>query len=414
MAHGVETYTPVDTALARTLSSVRVRREAEAVDPRLAYGRVSAKDVLAPRDVPDYPTAHWDGYAVISEDLAGAGEENPVRLRVRGAAGPGSRPAASIESGEAYQVATGAGLPSGADTVVAKESVVAHEGEIVVKEPSPLGDHVYAVGEDLKKGETILAKGQVIRAQDAGALIGSGFLKVKVWKRPRVSVVATGSELVELGTPKKGKVVNSHSPVFLRLCEALGCTPVDLGIAKDDRGVLSKQLRQALARSDLVLTLGGTSAGERDYVTDAIEGLRPEVLVHGVKMDRGRVAGVAVVSGKPIVMMPGPIQGAMNAFLLLSVPLIEVLSGTEGRRSEILCTFRGEWQARRRYSDFRKVVYVRLERGTEVTASPLLAETESMKILTSADGCVVVPENVTRIGAGEKVAVRLVPGFSFA
>ena len=386
---------------------------AESVTPWLAFRRVLAEDVLAPRNVPEYPTAHWDGYAVRSEDVAGAGDATPVPLKVMGAVGPGSRAKAAIARGEAYQVATGAGLPSGADSVVPKESVEVREGRAMVKEPSQPGSHVYAVGEDLKKGEAIAKAGQVVRAQDVGELISTGHRRVRVWRRPKVSVLATGSELVE-GRPKKGKVVNSHSPVFQRLCEAFGCAPVDLGIAKDDSAEISRKLRRGLAGSDLVLTLGGTSVGEKDYIAAAVRAMRPDLLVHRVKMDRGRVAGIAVVRGKPLVMMPGPIQGAMNAFLLFAVPLIDVLSGTEERQSEILCTFRGEWRARRRYSDFRKVVYVRLERGTEMTASPLLAETESMKVLAEADGCVVVPENVTRIDSGERVAVRLIPGFSFA
>ena len=414
MSPSEDAYTLVDTALAQALAKLRVHRVAESVTPWLAFRRVLAEDVLAPRNVPEYPTAHWDGYAVRSEDVAGAGDATPVPLKVMGAVGPGSRAKAAIARGEAYQVATGAGLPSGADSVVPKESVEVREGRAMVKEPSQPGSHVYAVGEDLKKGEAIAKAGQVVRAQDVGELISTGHRRVRVWRRPKVSVLATGSELVEEGRPKKGKVVNSHSPVFQRLCEAFGCAPVDLGIAKDDSAEISRKLRRGLAGSDLVLTLGGTSVGEKDYIAAAVRAMRPDLLVHGVKMDRGRVAGIAVVRGKPLVKMPGPIQGAMNAFLLFAVPLIDVLSGTEERQSEILCTFRGEWRARRRYSDFRKVVYVRLERGTEMTASPLLAETESMKVLAEADGCVVVPENVTRIDSGERVAVRLIPGFSFA
>ena len=413
MASAVESYTPVDTALAQALARIRVRRLADTVDPRLAFARVSAENVVASRNVPEYPTSHWDGYAVISGDLAGA-RDSPVSLKVVGASGPGARSRNAIARGESYRVATGAGLPPGADSVVPKESVELRGDRILVKEPSIPGNHVYATGEDLREGETIVPKGRVIRAQDVGELISIGRRKIRVWKKPKVSVLATGSELVSAGRPRRRGVVNSHGPVFLRLCEAFGCTPVDMGIAKDDRAEISRRLKQGLAKSDLILTLGGTSVGERDYVSTSIRAMRPEVLVHRLKMDRGRVAGIAVVRGKAIVMMPGPIQGAMNAFLLLGVPVIEALSGTEERQSEMLCTFRGGWEARSRYADFRKVVYVRLERGTEMTASPLLAETESMKLLVEADGCIVVPENVTRIEPGEKVAVRLVPGFSYA
>jgi molybdopterin molybdotransferase len=409
----VEAYTKVDFALAQVLAAIRNRKVAETLPPWLAFGRVSAEDVLAASDIPEYPTAHWDGYAAISADLEGAGEGKLVSLRVVGAASPGERPRISISHGTAFQVATGAGLPSSADTVVPRESVEVKGGHIVVKERSPPGNHIYRAGEDLRKGAAIVQKGRALRAQDVGLLIATGNRKVKVWSRPMVSVLATGSELAAASRPERGKVVNSHSPVFLNLCERLGCEPVDEGIVKDDRTALSKKLRAALARSDLLLTLGGTSAGERDYVTAAITGLRPQVLVHGIKMDRGRVAGISVVKGKPIVMMPGPIQGAVNAFLLLALPVIEVLSGTRGKESELLCSFGGTWEARRKYADFRKVVYVRLSGGPRPTAEPLLAETESMKMLSDADGYIVVPESVTRMEDGVMVPVKMLPGFSF-
>ena len=206
--------------------------------------------------------------------------------------------------------------------------------------------------------------------------------------------------------------MNSHTPLFLRLLERLGCTPVDLGIAKDSKKEISTRLRRGLRESDFVLTLGGTSAGEHDYVAEAVRSLRPSVLVHGIKMDRGRVAGVAVVEGKPVLIMPGPIQGAMNAFILLGLPVIEVLAGSKVAAPAVTCSLTAPWEARSKYADFRKVVYVKTG-GAFETARPLGAETESMRVLTDADGYVVVPESVTRIDAGERVAVRLLPGLSF-
>jgi molybdopterin molybdotransferase len=414
MAPRVEMYTLLDSALSQTLAKIRIRGGVEAIPASHAFGRVSAEEIRAPHNVPPYPVSHWDGHAVISIDLEGASDSSPVSLKVVGIAGPGDHPKLALRRGEAFQVATGAGLPSGADSVVPKEVAEVQADRILVKEPSPVGNHVYAAGEDLMKGEVILRKGQVVRVQDVGQLLATGFRRVTVRKKPKVAVLATGSELTDAQRPEKGKVVNSHSPIFLQLCEGLGCVPVDMGIARDERTQLATKLRGALAKSDLVLTLGGTSVGERDHVAAALEAMAPDLLIHGTKMDRGRVAGVGVVGGKPVVMMPGPIQGAMNAFVLLGIPIIEVLSGTKGRISEFRCAFRGAWQARSRFADFRKVVYVKLEGGPEAAAVPLRAETESMKILTEADGYVVVPENVTRIEDGEKVMVRLLPGFSYA
>lgn len=414
MSPAVEQYTPVDTALTQVLARVRPDRSAESLPSQLAYGRASAENVLAPADVPAHPTSHWDGYAVISADLSEASDSAPVSLKLTGSARPGASRRLAIGRGETVQVATGALLPSGADSVVPIESVETSGGRITVRRPSDAGSHVYKAGEDVKRGEAVLRKGQTIRAQDAGLLVALGIRKTKVWRKRRVSLIATGSELTDAARPRAGKVVNSHTPLFMRLVEELGCTAVDMGIVRDSAGDVSRRTKAALAKSDLVLTLGGTSAGKHDYVASSVASLHPDLLIHGIKMDRGRVSGAAVVRGKPILLMPGPIQGAMNAFLLLGIPIIEVLSGTTSKVTEIPCTFSEGWDARRRYSDFRKVVYVKLEGGPQLTAKPLEAETESMKLLAEADGYAVIPENVTRIDPGGRVMVRLLPGFSYA
>jgi len=414
LTHPIEQYTLVDTALAQVMAKIRINRKAELVPPWLAYGRVSATDVVALSNVPRFPTSHWDGYAVISEDLDSASDSNPVTLNVVGSAEPGRRPKRGISHGEAVQVVTGAPLPSGADSVVPVESVQRSAGLIIVREPSSPGSHIYGAGEDTRKGDVLIRKGQTIRAQDVGLLISVGFKRTRVWHRPKVSVIATGSELMDIRRPKVGRVANSHSHVFLRLLEETGCVPIDAGIVGDEMSEISRGIRRALAVSDFILTLGGTSAGKHDHVAAAVAELGPDVIFHGIKMDRGRVTGISMVKGRPILMMPGPIQGAMNAFLLLGLPIIEVLSGTGARGTEIPSAFTRSWEARTRYADFRKVVYVKIEGGPQTGATPLEGETESMKILANADGYVIVPENIIRIEAGERAMVKLLPGFSFA
>lgn len=413
MAPSVDHYAPVDAALAQVLDKIRVDRRAEFVPSTAAFGRVSAEDVLATYGVPRSSTSHWDGYAVMSGDVAAASGSTPVSLKVVGFAGPSARSKFAITRGETVQVATGASMPMGSDAVVPVESAEREGDHIVLRRPEEAGSHVYAAGGDVRKGDAVLRKGQAVRTQDIGLLLALGFRRVRVWERPRVSVIATGSELTGAHRPSAGKVVNSHSPVFLKLCESLGCVPVDLGIARDDMTVITRRLRRALSKSDFVLTLGGTSVGEHDYIMEAINGFGPDALAHGVKMDRGRVTGVAVVGGKPVLMMPGPIQGAMNAFLLLGLPIIEVLSGAKRRDPELECVLGEAWEARARYADFCKVVYVKLAGGRGNVAEPLGAETESMKILADADGYIVVPENVTRIDAGGRVIVKLLLGFSY-
>jgi molybdopterin molybdotransferase len=353
-----------------------------------------------------------DGYAVLTSDLPKSTISSPALLKVIGALGPGKSSSYRLSHGQTIQVATGAMLPPGADAVIPTEAVTVKGRSIVIGVSLDPGSHVFPAGGDVRRGESILKKGHAIRAQDVGLLVALGFSKVRVWPKPRVSIIATGTELTSAKNPRAGKVPDSHSPVFLRLCQALGCVAVELGVVGDDPKELAKMLRKALGMSDLVLTLGGTSAGTHDLVVGVVSELGPEKMFHGIGMDRGRVAGIASVKGKPILMMPGPIQGAMNAFALMGIPLIEALGGRTKSEFEIHSSLGKAWESRKRFSGFRKVIYVKLVGGDKTVAEPLLAETESIKVLADADGYVVVPENIERLDRGEQVKVKLLPGFS--
>lgn len=412
MANPVKEYASVDDALANVRAKIRVERGSETIPTRKAYGRVSSEDVESPVDVPALAASHWDGFAVAAGDLEGATDSKPAALKVIGASKPGAPSTRKVRRGEAVRVATGAVMPAGADAVIPVEAARMEGLRLLVTSAPETGSHVYRAGEDVRKGERVLAKGAAIRAQDVGMLLALGLPRVKAWKKPRVSVLATGSELTDADRPKPGKVLNSHAPIILRLCEVLGCVPVDLGIAPDEPKAIAESLRRAIAGSDFVITLGGTSAGRRDLVVQVVSSLGPELVIHGIALDRGRVAGVAVVKGKPVLMLPGPVQGAMSAFVLLGLPIVSLLTGRTESGFDVSCRLGRDWSARKNYSHFRKVVYVKLRPGDDPVAEPLSAETESVKILADADGYVVVPEGVTRMPRGGRVRVRLLPGFS--
>lgn len=412
MASSMENYEGVEKVVKEVRARLRSKREIQAVRPKLAYGRIASEDVLSPLDIPAQATSHMDGFAVSADDLRAAGKDTPAQLKVVGELGSGSKTGLKIGHGEAARVATGAPLPEGADTVVPVEQATEKGRQVSVGYAPEKGSWVYGRGTDLHKGEVVLRKGRKIRAQDVGMQLSLGMVRTWVYARPKVAVLATGSELTDEPS-KKGKVRNSHSPMFLRLLRVVGCRPVDAGIAKDTPRQVSRKLKRALGRSDMVITLGGTSAGKHDVVGEVVSRLHPDLFYHGIRMDRGRVAGIAVVKGKPVLMAPGPIQGAMNAFLLLGVPTIDTLSGRMGGFPSASARMSVEWKARERFSGFTKVIYVRLKGERMDVAEPLAGETESMSILTRADGFVVVPEKVTKIQAGENVEVRLLPGFSF-
>lgn len=414
MVRPVKDYSGVDEALAGVKARIRASPVAEFLGTVASFGRISAADVRAPRDLPPFATSHMDGFAVRSEDLKGTSKSRPAKLDIIGQSGLGEAEPKELGRGDAIRVATGSRIPNGADTIVQAELAEIRGSKLLVGTMHDSGAYIYGKGQDVKRGEVVLVRGRPIRSQDIGLLLGLGILKVKVWRRPRVAVLATGSELTDAARPTKGKTRDSHSPVFLQLVKAQGCQPVSLGIAEDEPEAVSAKLRKGLKQSDFVLTLGGTSVGGYDVVGDSVSRLNPDVFFHGIRMDRGRVTGIAVVNGRPVLMMPGPIQGAMNAFLLFGVPLIRHLGGRTGPELTLRSRLSDDWKARRGFVNFQKVVHVRLRVGEGLAADPLSGATESMRVLRDADGYFVVPEGVASLKAGSSVDVNLLPGFSSA
>jgi molybdopterin molybdotransferase len=407
----LESYTGVQEALSKVLAKVKPLGRHERVQTTSAMGRVAASDVSARHDSPEFSISHMDGFAVMASDLPS--EKGRVRLKVVGESKPESIERLRIGHGEAVRVSTGSRIPDGADAVIPVEDTKEAAGGIVIGSKITPGAFVYKAGTDFRKDDVLLRKNSRIRPQDVGLLLTLGLYNIEAVRIPTVAILATGTELYNLGENVPGKSLNTHGPLFSDMIRAAACFPIDMGVVPDDMEVLSKGISDALNKADLVLTLGGTSVGRRDLVPEVVKGLSPEVFYHGLRMDRGRVAGVAVIGGKPLVMLPGPVQGAMNAYFLLGIPIIDKLRGGGKSIMMVRAKMSKPWKARRKFQSFTKVVYVRLDKKG-LNAEPLTGETESIAILTKASGFVVVPEKVTGLSRGDSVDVNLVPGFSYA
>jgi len=413
----IEDYVPLGQVqdFIKGLTEGRARKET--VGMRDAYGRVAAEDINSPSNVPDRPRSHMDGYALLASDLRGASSRSPRVLLLR-KSGRTSKEAGPIRSGETMRVATGEYLPSGADTVAPIEETGRVGRKVVFKVEHRRGDYCYATGSDIGKGYPVIVAGSTIRAQDIGLLVFLGVGSLQVYSRPKVALVATGSELTsELEVNDPSKVRESHIPIFESLIRENGGEPVIIGVVPDDVDRIASALERGLRTSEMVFTLGGTSLGERDLVEEALRRVdRRSRVIHGIRMDRGRVSGAASVEGRPVLMLPGPVQAAMNAFVLLGIPAIWWLSGRKGGSGPgVVARLKKDWEARKRFARFTKVVYVRLVKGKAgFEAYPVLKDTESMSVLTDSNGYVIVPERTTNLRAGTQVSVSLLPGFSYA
>jgi molybdopterin molybdotransferase len=358
-----------------------------------------------------------DGFAVLSSDLSDASPSSPVKLRKVGGPALGDAPKRPLKSGEAHSVLTGGFIPAGADAVVQVETVKADADSVTFSNPVEKGEFVYSRGRDVKKGEKVLEAGRVLRGTDL-VLIGSLHIdKVPVYVRPRVALLPTGDELSErIADTEPGKVAETHTFLLTRLILGAGAIPVRLPIARDDAGEIKRSIRVALRAADIVLTVAGSSVSETDVTEDAINGAgTPGVLVHGMKVTRGRVMGFGVANGKAVIILPGPIQGALNAFVVMAYPLIRAHLGRgfEAPQS-VPAVLAGDWDAGKRFRSFTKVVYVRTSTdGPAVTAQPSYGETEKVTFLTQNDGYVLVGEDTVVLKKGDPVRVHLLPGLSY-
>ena len=422
MVFKTDSYLSVDYAFTKLCQNIQPYLKTALVPVFESKGCVLREDVISNSNIPPYSSSHMDGFALRSEDTIHASESNPITLKIsNGKSILGIPPSDVLKSGESYRIQTGGYLPNSTDAVVPIEQVkIVGYDSIEILSPTKEGSFVYPAGSDIKKGEKVLSKGQVLRAQQMALLAFLNISMVPIFKKPIIAIIPTGTELTDdVEANKKGetqKIVNTNGPILSCIIEETGGTTLNFAVTPDKMDILKKNIEIALKKSDMVITLGGSSVGEHDIVETTINSFgTPGVLVHGIKLDRGRVSGLGVINGKPIFILPGPIQGALNAFIVFVRPLVRMFSGLSQKSDvKIIATITENWQARKKFFDFTKILYVSVSRIEDrFLAKPVIGETQSMTLLTKSNGYIIIPEEVTTINAGEKAEVNLLPGFSY-
>ncbi|MFN3804014.1 MAG: gephyrin-like molybdotransferase Glp [Pyrobaculum sp.] len=405
---GFKTLTPIPEAQRLVLEAVRhVPPEGEIPTPE-AVGSYASRDVVAPTDVPPFDRAAFDGYAVRSEDTLGASRTNPVMLKVVGKSPPGLEYRDVLNPGEAVEIATGAPLPEGADAVVPYEEASRVGGHVEVYKAVPKYYYVSRRGEDVARGEVVIRRGRQIKPWDVGVLASLGLKTIHIY-RLKAALISTGGELIELeeAPPPPGKIVNSTRHVISALLRGLGVEVGYMGIVPDDAEAIYGKVKEALSKCDLVVTTGGVSVGEPDYVISAISRMRPEVLIHGIAARPGRPNSAAVINGKPVVMLSGFPVAAVVGFEVFVKPVVLKMVGG---REEPMPTARAVL-TRRVATPINVRSYVRVyvyRRGDRLYAEPLAVTGSGvLSTLTRGNGLLVVPENREGYDEGEEVEVFL-------
>ncbi|HQE94006.1 MAG TPA: molybdopterin molybdotransferase MoeA [Anaerolineae bacterium] len=390
--------------------------EAERAPVLETLGRVLAEDVIAPEDIPPHANTAMDGYAVQAADLAGAGPESPKRLRVIENLAAGYVASERVTPGTAIRIMTGAPMPEGADAVIPFEETH-QEGEWVdCFAAMRVGENVRQAGEDVRAGECTLARGMRLRPQEIGMLAALGYGEVPVIRRPRVAILATGDELVDIGAPLlPGKIRNANSYSNAAQVLQYGGVPLILGIARDTVEDLTAKIRAGLAQgADLLITSGGVSVGDFDVVKKvlAAEG---EISFWRVRMKPGKPLACGHITAEvdgaprtvPLLGMPGNPVSTMVSFELFARPAILTMLGVQDVRKPTFEAILDEGLACK--DERRHYLRVNITRRADGLHAALTGEQGSgiLSSMVRANGLAIIPEDWDHAPAGARVQVLL-------
>ncbi len=381
-------------------------RRQEEVDVRQAAGRVLASALIATDDMPAFPRAMMDGYAVRSSNLAAASGTNPVILPVSGQIFPGVQgDAGSLRPGTVLRIMTGAPMPSGADAVVPVEHTgtptqVAGPRHDFVEFTRPIepGKNVGPIGEDFRQGDELLKSNRRLRPQDVGLLSSAGVARVPVYARCCVAIVVTGDELLPAGSQPHGhQICDSNGPMLEALVQRDGGQIVQYLQVPDDPEAILKALQSP---ADLVIVSGGTSAGREDFAPDLVR-QHGRLDIHGVAMRPGNPVGLGTLEGRIITLLPGNPVACLCTYEFFAGRLIRRTSGL------------GDWAYQVRILPLAEPMETPLGRTDYIRVRVLgkqvhpIARSGASRLssTTLADGFVIVPETVASIPAGDHVHV---------
>jgi molybdopterin molybdotransferase len=370
-----------------------------------ALGRVISEEICSPRDIPGFANSAMDGYAVCAADIASASESNPVRLRVLETVAAGMMPTCQVRTGEAARTMTGAPIAEGADAIVPVERTRGTEAAVEILASAEKGAFVRPRGEDLRRGDHVIATGKALSAADIGMLASLNRAIIDIYRRPRVAIVATGDELVDIDqVPTGAQVVNSSAYALAAAISEAGAEPVILKVARDRAEEVKNRLMEALA-FDVVLSTGGVSVGQFDHVKQVLDDLGLRQLFHGVAQKPGRPLKFGTINDKPVFGLPGNPVSTMVCFYLYVRPALRKMGGRRAfglPRISVRCA-----TDIRIASGLTEFVRVTLERRDgEVFAAP--TGNQGSGVLSSlgrADALLIGPREVSLLRAGDQATV---------
>jgi molybdopterin molybdotransferase len=399
----------IEEARGRVLERVP-RLDSEPVALRAALGRVLAEDVRSSEPVPRFDNSAMDGFAVRAADTGGANPGQPVELALVDESRAGRPAEAALQQGEAIAISTGAALPAGADAVVRVEDTGRTDAGIAVSAEVEPGRDIRRAGEDISAGETVIEAGAMLGAAELGVLASLDFAEPLCAVTPRLSLLTTGDELIELGEQARpGAVRNTNAYALPPLAEEAGAEVVSIAKVGDDAAATTQAI-ESMLECDLAVICGGVSVGEHDHVKRALAELGVEQVFWGVALRPGRPTWFGVArSGALVFGLPGNPVSAVVTFVLFARPALRAMQGADPAAVRVAATLAEDY--RKRPGRAHAVRCTLTPDGDGLRARP--TGPQGSHVLTSmlgADGLAIIPADSAGAEAGERVEVELLPG----
>lgn len=401
---------PLEQAQEIILGKIKMVPKIE-VELLLALNMVLAEDIYAGNNLPPFDRSPLDGYAVRSEDIKGVSEQNPVFLELIEKVPAGYMATKEVVAGTAIAVMTGSPIPEGADVVIMIEETKLEEGQVAIYKGYKANSNISRAGEDVKKGELVLTAGSLINSGAIGMLAALGKKNVNVYRKPRVAILSTGDELIDIDQPlKPGKIRNSNLYALAAAIQEAGGESFLLGSVPDQIQATKEKVTQGLKMADLVLTTGGVSVGDYDVVKDVFLGLGAELLFWRVDIKPGTPAVAALLGDKIIIGLSGNPAAAFITFEHLVRPVLRKLSGHGDLfRRRVKAILDDEFLKSGRQRRFLRSM-VNQEEGTYHVTLTGKQNPGIMKSILHCNALVDVPSNGGPLKAGDQVDVILLDG----